>query len=122
MPRQSSQPRGSRAWRTGRPRKSSGLVRCDRTVAKPAHQALGDDGAQPASDHIGLDPHIQEPADDLAGTAGMKGRQDQVAGEGGLKRDLGGRLVADLADGDHLGVLPQAAISSPTRASDRPPG
>ena len=71
----------------------------------------------PLRHDVGLDAHVEEPADDLAGAAGVKGRQDQMAGERGLKGDLGGGLVADLADRDDLGVLPQAATSGPTRAS-----
>ena len=122
MPRQSVAAARQPGVAHGQAEEVVGPARCDRAVAEPPHQALGDDDAQPAADHVGLDPHIEEPADDLAGTAGMKGREDQMAGEGGLKGDLGRRLVADLADRDHLGVLPQAAISSPTRASDRPRG
>ena len=42
-----------------------------------------------------------------AGAAGVERAQDEVAGQRRLEGDLGGRAVADLADGDHLGVLPQ---------------
>ena len=119
MPRQASQPRGSLAWLHGQAEEIVGAARRDRAVAKPAHQALGDDDAQPASDHVWLDPHVEEPADDLAGTAGMKCRQDQMAGEGGLERDLGRGLVADLADGDHFGVLTQQRFQARARASGR---
>jgi len=33
-------------------------------------------------------------------------REHQVAGQGGLDGDLGGLVVADLPDHDHVGVLP----------------
>ena len=36
-------------------------------------------------------------------------REHQVAGQGGLHGDAGGLLVADLADHDDVGVLPQQA-------------
>ena len=70
-------------------------------------EALGDDNAKPAANDVRFDPHIQETADDLAGTPRMKGCQNQMASEGSLQGNLGGRFVADLADGDHFGVLTQ---------------
>ena len=38
------------------------------------------------------------------------------------KRDLGGRPVADLADGDDLGVLAEQRFQARLRASTRRPG
>ena len=37
----------------------------------------------------------------------MDRREDEVPGEGGPEADLRRLLVADLADHDHVGVLPQ---------------
>ena len=42
-----------------------------------------------------------------AGVVGVQRAEHQVAGERRLNRGAGGFLVADFADHDHVGVLPQ---------------
>ena len=46
-----------------------------------------------------------EPRDRARRVVGVERREDEVAGERGLDRDLGRLEVADLADQDHVGVL-----------------
>ena len=123
MPRQASQPRGTLAALHRQAEEVLGAAATARAgAAEPAHQPLGDDGAQAAADGVGLDAHVEEPADDLAGAAGVERGQDEVAGERGLERDLGGRPVADLADGDDLGVLAEQRLQARSRGSARRPG
>ena len=88
--------------------------------AEPSDEALGDHGAEAAADGVGLDPHVEESADDLAGAAGVEGGERQVAGQRGLERDLGGASVADLADGDHLGILPEQRGGRPQESGRKP--
>ena len=74
--------------------------------AEPAQQPLAEDRQQAAPQHVGLDAHVQQPAQGLDGAAGMERAQQQVAGQRGLQGGLGRGAIADLADHDDLGVLP----------------
>ena len=85
----------------------SRLVGLFASGADPADQSLGDDALEGAGDQIGLDADVQEPLDGAGSIVGVDGRQDDVAGDGGPHGDLGGLAVADLTDGDDVGVLAQ---------------
>ena len=85
----------------------AGFVGLAAILAQDAHQALGDDGDQRGTDQEGLHPHVDQSRDGARRVVGVERREDQVAGERGLDRDLGGLQVADLAHQDHVGVLPQ---------------
>ena len=52
----------------------------------------------------------------------MKRGENEVAGQRGLHGDLGGGAVANLADGDHFGILPQQRLEARfiVEAGDRP--
>jgi len=100
-----------------------GLVRRHRAGwAQPAHQPLGHHRAEAAADGVRLDAHVEQAADDLAGAAGVKRGQGQVTGQGGLERDLGRGPVADLADGDDLGILAQQGAQAALERQGPPPG
>ena len=75
--------------------------------ADPADQPLGQHQVQGGADQVGLDAHVDQPGDGRAGVVGVQGAEDQVAGQRRLDGGAGGLLVADLADHDHVGVLPQ---------------
>ena len=55
----------------------------------------------------GLDAHLGEPGDRRRRVVGVQRREDEVAGQRRLDRDLGRLAVADLADHDHVGVRAQ---------------
>ncbi len=65
-----------------------------------------EDRQDAAAKDVGLDAHVQQPADGLGGAAGVKGAQQQVAGKRGLQGGFGGRPIAYFAHHDDLGVLP----------------
>src|SRR5690606_6845630 len=77
--------------------------------ADAAQEALGADGDEGGGDVEGLNAHLSEAGDGRGGVVGVEGRDEQVAGEGGLDGDAGGLLVADLADEDDVGVHTQVA-------------
>ena len=58
-------------------------------------------------DHVGLDPHVRQPRHRRRRVVGVQRGEDEVAGLRGLHRDLRGLLIADLADEDDVGILPQ---------------
>jgi hypothetical protein len=75
--------------------------------AQPAHQPLRQHAQQRGTQQEGFDAHVGEPGDGADRIVGVQRGQHQVAGERGLDRDLRGLVVADLADHDHVRVLPQ---------------
>jgi hypothetical protein len=87
--------------------------------ARPAHQPLGDDERERGGDEERLDAHVDQAGHGGDGVVGVQGRQHQVTGEGRLQRELGGLLVADLADEDDVGVLAQDRAQPP---GERQPG
>ena len=91
------------------------LDRGDPAAADLRQQALGDDAAKHAGEdrpHLRLLDRGEEldiPADRLGGVDRVHRREDEVPGLGCLQRRLGRLGVAQLADQDHVGVLPQRA-------------
>ncbi len=77
--------------------RQSGQTRRTRRWARIAGERRGDEER--------LDAHVDEAGDGAGGVVGVHGGEHEVAGERGLDRDLGGLLVADLADHDDVGVL-----------------
>ena len=73
--------------------------------ADGADEALGQDGHQGGGDEERLHAHVNQAGDGAGGVIGVKGAQDQVAGEGGLDGDLGGLQVAHFPQHDDVGVL-----------------
>ena len=66
-----------------------------------------------------LREQVGEAGDGPLGVAGVQGGEDEVAGLGGAQGHLGRLAVADLADQDHVGVLPQAVLAGRRRTSAR---
>ena len=59
---------------------------------------------------VGLDAHVEQARDGADAVVGVQGRQHQVPGQRRLHRDLGGLLLADLADHDDVRVLSQDVL------------
>ncbi len=55
-----------------------GIVVRLRARAEPPQQSLVDDRQEPAPQHVGLDPHVQQAADGLRGAAGVERAQEQM--------------------------------------------
>ena len=81
-----------------------------------AREALGEDEVDRGGDQERLDAHVEQAGDGRRGVVGVQRGEHQVAGERGLDRDLRGLEVADLADHDDVGVLPQEASAGPRRS------
>ncbi len=62
---------------------------------------------QRGGDQEGLHAQVQHAGDGGGGVVRVQRGEDQVAGQRGLDGDVGGFQVADLADEDDVGVLPQ---------------
>ena len=77
----------------------------DRT--EPAHQALRQDRLQRRCHQVVFQPHIAQPRHCRGSRIGVDRRQHEMAGQRRLHRDLRGFEIADLADHDDVGILPQ---------------
>jgi len=64
------------------------------------------DGFKSAGEEVGLDAHVEQTTEGTGGAAGVKGAEDEMAGEGGLEESFGGFGIADFADENDFGVLP----------------
>ena len=84
-------------------------------LAEFSDEALGEDADDRRADEIGLDADVVQTGDRAGSVVGVQGAEDQVAGEGGLGGELGGFGVADFADHDNVGVLPQQRAQSRRR-------
>ena len=91
-------------------------------LADPGGQSLGQHADDGRRDHVGGDADFHEAHDRLGGGVGVKGGEDQVAGEGRLRGDPGGFQVADLADEDDVGVLAQQGAQDGGRTGGRSAG
>ncbi len=87
-------------------------------LADPPHQPLRQHAVERRDELVGLDAHVQEPAEHVDDVVGVDGREHQVAGERRLNRDLRGFRVADFADHDLVGVVAQ---DRPQAARERQP-
>ena len=81
--------------------------RAGAVFAETSHKALGDDQLDRRGDQEGLDAHVDQSRDRPRGVVGVKGGEDEVARERGADGDVRRLAVADLADHDDIGVLPQ---------------
>ena len=75
--------------------------------AELAHQALCQHTQERRAEQERLYAHIAQTGDGAERIIGVQGGQHQVAGERGLNSDLRGFFVADFANHDDVGVLPQ---------------
>ena len=75
--------------------------------ADAPHQPLGQHREQRVGEVERVHAHVQQPGHCLRRAVGVQRGQHQVTGQRGLDRDLGGFLVADLADHDHVRVRAQ---------------
>ena len=81
-------------------------------------QPLRQHAVQRRDELIRLDAHVQEPAEHVEDVVGVDRREDQVPGQRGVDRNLRGLVVADLADHDLVGIVPQ---DRPQPARERQP-
>ena len=77
------------------------------TRAQCAYEPLGEHTLQGRSEQIAFDPHVDEPCDGRSRAVGMKRRQHQMSGQRGLNGDPSGLEIANFADHDDIGVLPE---------------
>ena len=75
--------------------------------ADATHQPLSQDRFDGGTNHERLDAHVFQSRDRCRRVVGVQRAEHQVAGQRRLNRDLGGFQVADFADQDRIGVLPQ---------------
>ena len=80
--------------------------------AKPPHQPLRQHRAQRRGQQERLDPHVAQTCDRARRVVGVDGRKHEVPRQRGLHRDLGCLAVADFADHDDVGILPQDRAQS----------
>ena len=116
VPRQCPQPRPARKRMPAPARRvmpesassaASGSI-VDRAVrAAHPHQPLRHDAVQGGDEAVGIDPHVDEAADDVEHVVGVHGGEHQVAGQRRLHGDLRGLRIADLADHDLVRVVAQ---------------
>ena len=88
------------------------LARGQRLLAAAARtEALAETLGQHRLDGRGqletLDAHLDDSVEHPGRTVGVHGGEDQVSGHRGAKGDLGGLVVSDLADQDHVRILPE---------------
>ena len=72
--------------------------------AHPAHEALGQHAEQGVTEVERVHAHVQQPGHGLWRAVGVQRGHHKVARQRGLDRGLGGFLVADFADHDHVWV------------------
>src|SRR2546425_5163727 len=80
--------------------------------ADPADEPLSEHAFQHRRDQVGLGAHILKSRNGAGRVVGVQRGEDHVAGEGGLDGDFDRLQVADLADEDHVGVLPDDVSES----------
>ena len=79
----------------------------DAIRAHDAHEPLREHRRERVGDDPRLDAEIDEPDDGLDGVGRVERREHEVPRERRLQRDARGLGVADLADEDDVGILPQ---------------
>ena len=75
--------------------------------AELAQQPLGLQHPERGAEQERLDAHVSQTGHGRQGIIGVDRREHEVPGQGRAKADLGGFAVADLADHDDVGILPQ---------------
>ena len=78
-------------------------------LAKGADQSLGHDCLDRAGDQKRLHSHVDQTGVSRCRVVGVQGAEDQMPGERGLNGVFGGFQVADFADQNDIGVVPQNA-------------
>src|SRR5215471_4363681 len=81
--------------------------------ANLAHETLRQDAVQGRDEVIELDLHVQETSQNVHDVVRMDRRENQMAGQGGLHRDLSGLFVADLTNHDLVRVMTQDRAETP---------
>src|ERR1700756_1199442 len=79
----------------------------DAVFADRTDEALRQNTVERGDEVVGLDAHIEEATQHVDHVVGVDRGEDEVAGECGVDSNLGGFLVADFADEDLVGVVPQ---------------
>ena len=87
-------------------------IRSGTIGADPAHQPLGKNADQTARGKVWFDAKIEQSRYRAGRVVGVQRAENQVAGQGGLDGHGGGVEVADFADHDDVGVLPQDAAQA----------
>src|SRR3989344_1778132 len=72
-----------------------------------SHQARGNNAAERVGHNRTRNPHLDETNYQASDVESMKSRKNQQAGQRRLKSHLRRVRIADLADHDDIGILPQ---------------
>ena len=75
--------------------------------AEPANKALSHHTAQGRGQKVILEPHVAKARDGRGSAVGVQCRQHKMARQRRLDRDLRGLQIADFADHDDVGIMPQ---------------
>src|SRR5882724_5822352 len=75
--------------------------------ADDTDQTLRHDAIKSGNEVVWLDTHVDKAADDVGDVVRMNGCENQVPSKSGLNSDLRGFLIADFADHDFVGIVPQ---------------
>ncbi len=86
--------------------------------ANDAYQALGQNAVQSGHEIVGLDAHVDKPADHVGHVIRVHRGEHQVSGERRLDGDLRGFVIANFSDHDLVRVVPQNGTQS---AGERQP-
>src|SRR5215469_14316439 len=76
-------------------------------IADHAHQSLCQNAVQSGDKVIGFDAHVQEATYNVDDVVGMDSGEHQMSGQGSIDSDLCRLHVADFADHDLVGIVPQ---------------
>src|SRR5208282_4673925 len=75
--------------------------------ANSSNQALGADQVDRGRHQEGLNAHVHQARDGFGRAVGVQSGKNQVAGESGFDGNFSGFKVADFADQNNVGILPQ---------------
>ena len=81
---------------------------------------MGQHALHGGGDQEGFHPHIEKPGDCPGGVVGMETGHDQVPGEAGLNRNLGGFKIAGLSHQDFVRILPKKGPEGPGEGQPDP--
>src|SRR5947207_10102843 len=80
--------------------------------AKHAHETLREDRFERRGHQIGLDTHVHKPGDRARRVVRVQRGKNQMAGQRRLHGNLGGLLIANFADENHIGIVAQNRAQS----------
>ena len=92
-------------------------LRARRTIEP--NEPLRDDAENHAGRNTPLNAQFGEPGDRRHRIVGMKGRENEMSGHRSVNGGLRGLGIANLADKNHVGILPQDGAQARAQTSGR---